>query len=272
MYHSISKDAEDGIHPYYRINTSPDVFTTHMKFLRENNYKVIGLDKAAELLRSPDTKFPDPMINHGNQQAQLTQQTLVPNKTRFVVITFDDGYHDFYTDAFPVLRKHRIPATVFLPTDFIGNNKNKLRSKEHLTWSQVSELSDNGISFGSHTVTHPQLSSLNNKVVEYEIRESKKTIEDNLGKKIDTFSYPFKFPDENKAFIKNLRAILKKHGYQQGVSTRIGTTSIDDDRYFMKRIPINSCDDISLLRAKQEGGYDWLYQLQRLHKFMRPRA
>jgi peptidoglycan/xylan/chitin deacetylase (PgdA/CDA1 family) len=133
----------------------------------------------------------------------------------------------------------------------------------------VRELHDQGISFGSHTVTHPELTSLSNKDVEYEIRQSKKAIEDNLGKTIDTFSYPCKFPDANKAFVKDLREILQKHGYHHGVSTRIGATSKRDDRYFMKRIPINSGDDISLFKAKLEGGYNWLHKPQYLYKILK---
>ncbi|MDP1817569.1 MAG: polysaccharide deacetylase family protein, partial [Leadbetterella sp.] len=138
--------------------------------------------------------------------------------------------------------------------------------KKHLTWNQIAELSDKGISFGSHTVTHPDLSSLNSNDLEYEIRQSKETIEDKIGKSIDTFSYPFKFPDKKKAFINHLRTLLQKYGYHYGVSTRVGTTSKEDDRYFMKRIPANSGDDILLFRAKLEGGYDWLFPLQKLRK------
>ena len=243
MYHSVSDEKEKS-HPYYHVNTSPAVFEAHMHYLHENNYRAINLP---ELEKSFATK----------------------DSSKYVVITFDDGFADFYTNAFPILQKYHFPATVFLPTDFIGNEKNKLTGKDHLSWEQISELSKSGISFGSHTVTHPQLSSLNNKDVEYEISQSKKIIEDKIGKAIDTFSYPYKFPEENKAFIKDLRKLLQKHGYRYGVSTRIGTTSKKDDIYFMKRIPINSADDISLFQAKLEGGYNWLHRPQYLYKILK---
>ena len=176
---------------------------------------------------------------------------------------------DFYTNAFPILQKYHFPATVFLPTGFINDNRKTFKGKECLNWAEVRELHDKGVSFGSHTVTHPALSSLSIKDAEYEIRQSKKTIEDNLGKTIDTFSYPFKFPDEKRAFIKDLRNLLQKHGYHQGVSTRIGITYENDDLYFRKRIPINSQDDLLLFKAKLEGGYDWLYNVQRLFKMLK---
>ncbi|MEN6373606.1 MAG: polysaccharide deacetylase family protein [Smithella sp.] len=246
MYHSISDDREHGVHPYYKINTAPAIFADQMRFLYENNYSVIDLKSVKGCF---DKKY------------ELNK--------KIVVITFDDGYHDFYTNAFPILQKYHFTATVFLPTAFIGNEGIKLRGKAHLTWNQISELADSGISFGSHTVTHPELSNLSNKDVEYEIRQSKKAIEDNLGKAIDTFSYPFKFPDEKKVFINDLRKILQKCEYHHGVSTRIGTTSKSDDIYFMKRIPVNTDDDIPLFKAKLEGGYNWLNKPQYIYKIIK---
>ena len=138
-----------------------------------------------------------------------------------------------------------------------------------MTWHEVRQLSREGIIFGSHTVTHPDLIRLRHKDLEYEVGQSKETIEDKLNKPVDTFSYPFRFPDENKTFIKNLRNLLQKHEYHHGVSTRIGTTSIKDDTYFMRRIPINSGDDIPLFRAKLQGGYNWLHNPQYLYKILR---
>jgi peptidoglycan/xylan/chitin deacetylase (PgdA/CDA1 family) len=217
-----------------------------MRFLSENDYSVVNLKDLENYL-----------------------DTNNKSTAKFAVITFDDGYHDFYTRAFPILQEYRFPATVFLPTDFIGNKKKKLTGKEHLTWDQVSELSDRGICFGSHTVTHPELISLRQEVVEYELRQSKETIKDKLNKPVDTFSYPFRFPEADKVFVNILRELLQRYDYKFGVSTRIGTTSISDDLYFMKRLPINSRDDISFFRAKLEGGYNWIHGLQYLLKILR---
>jgi len=247
MYHSISNDNESNVHPYYRINTSPDVFAKHIKFLHENNYSVISLRDVKETLAQTNNS-PD----------------------RHVVITFDDGYRDFYTEAFPVLKNYDYTATVFLPTGFIDNKKT-LKGKRHLNWNEILELSNNGINFGSHTVTHPQLKLLKKEDIEFELRQSKKVIQDNLGKQVESFSYPFAFPEEDKEFTKHLKAILKKYEYKHGVSTRIGTTQKKDDIYFMKRIPINSCDDISLFKAKIEGGYDWLNAPQNFFKILKHR-
>lgn len=243
MYHSVSDAAEYGVHPYYRINTTPTIFAEHMRFLKESDYTPIDLHDLGHL---PATDL---------------------SKKKCVVITFDDGYDDFHAKAFPLLAEHHFPATVFLPTAFIGSSNERFPGKKHLAWDQVSWLSDRGIIFGSHTATHPRLVSLGSEEIEHEIKHSRQIIAEKLGKAIDTFSYPFKFPDADTRFKELLRKLLKRNGYTCGVTTRIGLTSGQDDRFFMKRIPVNSCDDIPLFKAKLEGGYDWLYSLQRFRKF-----
>lgn len=245
MYHSISNDNENGVHPYYRINTSPDIFAKHMKFLYENNYLVITLTEAVKLLINPQPA------------------------TRYAVLTFDDGFRDFYTQAYPILQKYGFGATVFLPTGFIDDEGLKIKDKEHLGWREVRELHKDGITFGSHTVTHPKLNLLKKEDIVYEIRQSRETIEDKLGESIESFSCPYAFPGEDKRFTRFLKETLQECGYRYGVSTRIGTTTKDDDIFFLKRIPANSCDDVSFFRAKLEGAYDWLNRLQYLFKMLK---
>ena len=243
MYHSIS-DVKEHSHPYYHVNTSPTVFESHMRYLSENNYDAINL-------RDMSDNFD---ADHSAKQ---------------VVITFDDGFRDFFTTAFPILKKYNFSATVFLPTGFIDNERLSFKDKECMTWDEVRQLSAEGIIFGSHTATHHQLITLTNTEIEHELLHSKKIIEDNLGTTINTFSYPYKFPDENKSFKIRLQDLLIKCGYKYGVSTRIGTTSKKDNTYFMKRLPVNSNDDIIFLQAKLNGGYNWLYYAQTLNKFIR---
>ena len=243
MYHSISEDIENGVHPYYQINTSPVLFAEHMKYLHNHNYSVINLTDMTKLFE--------------------TRNKVI---SKYVVLTFDDGYHDFYNQAFPILNKYNFTATVYLPTGSIENQSLKLKGKDHLNWNEIRELLKRGIVFGSHSVTHPQLSLLRKEDTEYEIRKSKEAIEEKTGERVDSFSYPFKFPEELKYFTQLLSDVLKKYGYRYGVSTRIGRTYKNDDIYFRKRIPINSQDDLSLFKAKIEGGYDWLYHIQKLFK------
>jgi peptidoglycan/xylan/chitin deacetylase (PgdA/CDA1 family) len=245
MYHSISEEEERGVSSYYRINTSPKVFAGHMEYLYENSFQVIELSTAVNYLIFPG---------------------VVSDK--MVVLTFDDGYRDFLTQAFPILKTYRFPATVFLPTSYIGSSL-RLRGKEHLSWNEVRELFGEGITFGSHTVTHLQLQGSKRLENAYELVRSKQEIEDNIGGSVQCFSYPYAFPEENKEFKTRLRDILEACGYTCGVTTIIGRAKEGDDVFFAKRIPANSLDDIPLYKAKLEGGYDWLHKPQFFFKMLK---
>ena len=254
MYHSISHDRETG-HPYYWINTSPALFAQHMQYLADHNYQVISLSHAVEMIRgfSPTTKHQ-------------------PLNTKAVVLTFDDGFEDFYTHAFPVLRRHGFTATVFLPTDYIGNGRPTLRGKAHLTWDRVRELSAAGITFGSHTCSHPQLHDLGPEEITRELSTSKQTIESQLNvsagqpRGVDSFCYPYKFPEHDIQFVSTLSKVLRSVGYDCCLSTRIGTTHSADDLFALRRVPINSADDQALFAAKLSGAYDCMATLQALSK------
>jgi len=187
--------------------------------------------------------------------------------SKTVVITFDDGYRDFYTDAFEAMRQCGFTATIFLATDRIQNTPVRIDGVDYLTWSEVAELHKAGIQFGSHTVSHPDLRSLSPEQIEYELGCSKETIEQKLGVAVESFSYPFAFPEEDKTFTQFLVGILENLGFENGVSTIIGRAGKHDNRYYLPRLPVNSWDDAALLRAKLEGGYDWLHWPQWLYKY-----
>lgn len=249
MYHSVSNARETEAHPYFWLNTTPELFEAQMRFLKENHYDVISLSHAGELLCGAPSKHDKPASP--------------------VVITFDDGFRDFYLNAFPILEKYGFTATVFLPTEYITDHTKKMAGKEHLSWDEVAELYNKGISFGSHTASHPQLKSLKRDDVNFEIRHSKEIIESKIGAPINTFSYPFAFPEEDQELTGHLTDTLTACGYKYGVSTCIGRASKKDPIYFLKRLPVNSRDDLAFFQAKLEGGYDWLHWLQLTSKVIR---
>ncbi len=242
MYHSISNTSEQG-HPYYRTVTTPGIFAQHMKYLKENGYRSVSLSEALQWLDESG-----------------------PANSRPVVITFDDGYRDFYTEAFPTLNKYGFSAIVYLPTAYIGQVPQKFKGIECLTWNEVRELQAAGVEFGSHTVTHPKLVSMKAEDIRYEVRASKETIEQELGCALTSFAYPYAFPETDRPFTEMLRGFLDEAGYQNGVSTIIGTSERITDQLFLKRLPVNSCDDMRLLRAKLDGAYDWMHPVQKASK------
>jgi peptidoglycan/xylan/chitin deacetylase (PgdA/CDA1 family) len=209
-----------------------------------------------------------------------------------VVLTFDDGYRDFYTDAFPILKRYGYTATVFLPTAYIDGKRPGIRGKQHLNWDEVRELFTQGITFGSHTVNHVELHKLGWGEIEFELGASREVIESHFNQAaiqrnnrssqpagqstgqstlIDAFCYPYRFP-EKAGFVRALETRLKKNGYAFSVTTRIGTINTTKDLFSFKRVPVNSRDHLSLFSAKLGGGYDWSGWLQTRVKRVRGAA
>ena len=242
MYHSISGNLFGISHPFYHIHTLPAVFSEQMRWLRSQGYKTVDLPDAWAVL---------------NSGADLSKT---------VVLTFDDGYRDFYTEAMDVLKQCGFTATIFLATDRIRQASARVEGADYLTWSEVRELHGEGIRFGSHTVTHADLRSLDPEDLEFELGQSKEIIEQNLGVAVDSFSYPFSFPEEDKNLVRFVEDLLENFGFDYGVSTVLGRVSRKCNKLFLPRLPINNWDDEELLRAKLQGGYDWLHWPQLLKR------
>ena len=267
MYHGICDDPEPGVAAYYKTNTSPAVFRQHMQYLAENGYRTIRLEEAVEMIKRPGSS-PEARDQKSQRRGEVGNDF-----TKNVVITFDDGLRNFYTHAFPVLQEFGFTATMFLATSFIGDDRRSFCPKgaslstlnsqlstgrECLTWEEVKELHESGISFGSHTENHPRLVDISWPEIEVELRNSKLEIEAHLGEPTTSFCYPFAFPQANRTFVKHFRTLLTDAGYDCCVTTEIGRVKAGDDPYRLKRLPVNSCDDPGFFRAKLEGGYDWL--------------
>lgn len=242
MYHSISDEDEAGVHPYYRTVTTPTVFAAQMESLHRAGFSVIGLAEAIRRCTEPE-----------------------PPKDS-VVITFDDGFRNFYTDAFPILSRYGFAATMFLPTSYIADGQLSFKGKECLSWGEVRELQTHGIAFGSHTMTHPQLHDCDAKSIKQEVVVSKQMIEQKVGCGVESFSYPYAFPETDASFKVALREELRNAGYENGVCTTLGRLGPADDPFFLKRLPVNSDDDSQLFLAKLAGSYDWLAKPQYLVK------
>jgi peptidoglycan/xylan/chitin deacetylase (PgdA/CDA1 family) len=252
MYHSISDENESDVHPYYRTATAPSVFAAQVTSLHQAGFSIIGLHEAIRRFREPEAATNEATIN----EAAINR----------VVITFDDGFHNFYTNAFPVLNRYGFTATMYLPTAHIGESRRKFQGKDCLSWGEVRELHQHGISFGSHTVTHPQLHDCDPASIKEEIVGSKRAIEDKIGCDVQSFAYPYAFPEADSGFKRRLRAQLRQAGYENGVCTVIGRPDSASDPFFLKRLPINSDDDSRLFQAKLAGSYDWLAKPQYLLK------
>jgi peptidoglycan/xylan/chitin deacetylase (PgdA/CDA1 family) len=254
MYHGISKQLDDHLHPYFRTVTSPERFEQQMRFLSENGYEVLTLSEALRLMQKR------PVSSNSNKETPVSFDKQRP----IVVITFDDGLRDFYGAAFPVLEKFGFKATVFLTSGLI--DKTFPTGSECLRETEIKELAAKGIEFGSHTESHPQLKKLPEDKILHELSASKITIEAIIRSPVTLFSYPYKFPEEDRCFTKNLAALLVKLGYSSEVTTIIGTVKPSDNPFFLKRLPINDCDDMRFFHAKLAGAYNWLHIGQLAYK------
>lgn len=241
MYHAI-REPRGGGHPYFETSTSPEVFAMHMQFLAEQGYKTADLETALA-------------VKEGSGGTR-----------KEIVITFDDGYRDFFTMALPVLIKYHFTATIFVVSGWAQEARLSRNGAEYMSWSEIREAHSTGMRIGSHTATHPELQRVSKQRLDRELKESKQALEDKLGASVTSFAYPFAFPEQDSEFLSIVKDALQRHGYENGVSTIIGTAGLRHDRFFLPRLPVNSYDDLALFEAKLERAYDWLHAPQRLYK------
>lgn len=204
-YHSI--DTSGSV-----VSTTPEVFRQQMAKLSGAGYRTITVGELTDSMRS------------GNWPTGKT-----------AVLTFDDGFENFLTEAVPVLQSHSFTATTYLVTDRCGRfndwngNPAELPRSPLLSWSQVKELSELGFEFGSHTVTHPDLTTLDPDSTNNEISRSKAAIEDATGKAVKSFAYPFgRMTDSVRRAVENV--------YDSAVSTNLGKITERSDLYSLERI------------------------------------
>jgi peptidoglycan/xylan/chitin deacetylase (PgdA/CDA1 family) len=204
-YHSIDKSGSV-------ISTAPETFRWQMKFLSENGYKVVSLNELINLLNAEKTPF-----------------------MKTVALTFDDGFHNFFTEAFPILEEFGFRATVFLVTDFCGKNNDwagnpiDFPPSKLLSWEEIKELHDYGIEFGNHTRTHPDLTKIPDTQAESEVVESKAKIENMLGSQVTTFAYPF------GKFNSSIKQTVEKN-HKAACSTNLGRIQSGSDYFSLQRV------------------------------------
>lgn len=188
----------------------PGMFRFQMRYLRAAGFKVVAL---GEILS---------FINGGRGGEKL------------VALTFDDGYMDFYMNAFPVLAEYGYPSTVFLVSDFIGKENVWDREelavrKSLLDRDRIAEMKDHNVFFGSHSRTHPFLSRISDDAVKLELEGSKDMLESELGVEIDFLCYPYGDYDDRVV------SLARAAGYFGAVTTKRGLVHKGDDPFEIRR-------------------------------------
>lgn len=153
MYHSIN---ETPLSADTALSVRPDDFEVQLQFYQESGYTAIT---AEELPKADKVKKP-------------------------IVITLDDGYEDNYTNAYPLLKKYNMKATIFVVTDEIGK-------AGYLTKEQIKEMTQSGvIQIGSHTASHLNLKQISPSDADAQLQSSKQILSDLLGEEVTAVSYP----------------------------------------------------------------------------------
>jgi peptidoglycan/xylan/chitin deacetylase (PgdA/CDA1 family) len=186
----------------------------------------------------------------------------VPNRT--VAITFDDCYQDNLPAA-RVLAEHGLPATFFIPTAFVGSDHvlswdRGLPHLPNLTWEDVQEMVRLGFDIGSHTVTHADLGAATTADAEREVTESKRILEDRLGRHVRWIAYPF-------GQTTNLRAevapVIQKAGYEACFSAISGFIFAGQRDFVLPRFAVPGFRSTLHLELHLTGCLHWTYALRR---------
>ena len=205
------------------LTVTPAAFEAQMAYLASHGYTVMALDRL-------------PAILEGRE----------PMPRKAVAITIDDGYRSTYEVAYPVLRKHKFPATVFLYSDFVG-------AGDALTWTQMKEMTASGlIDLQPHSKTHANLTVRQSGESEQRYRERIRreveapvdAIRSQLG--VASVSYAFPYGDVNDVVIGELR----NKGVKLGVTVTPGGNAFFAPPYMLRRTMIFGGDDMDTFKGK----------------------
>jgi peptidoglycan/xylan/chitin deacetylase (PgdA/CDA1 family) len=245
------------------ISITPERFREQMRWLRISGWKTLSLHEAFG---------PTP-----------------PSSGKNVVLTFDDGFANFYTEAFPVLQEFGLTAAVFLVTDFIGGQADwlardreliedtvgslplraesrpihvdrlvKLASQRLLSWPQIHEMAEAGIEFHSHTASHPFLPGLGPAQAEDEVRRGMNALRAALGRERSYFAYPY------GASTPAARACLEAMECPGAFADRPGGGGADaHDRLALPRVPIPGWQTLHDFRYRLSRAFDLVHRPRR---------
>jgi peptidoglycan/xylan/chitin deacetylase (PgdA/CDA1 family) len=222
MYHRV---APAGSATMTRYRVSPEAFEEQLCYLRDAGYYSISLE-----------------------EWRTAVEAKKPLAGRAVLITFDDGYLDFLTHAWPLLRRSGFTATVFLVTDAIGQSNawDWAYGEEIplLGWQDIARLQSEGVEFGSHSASHQALTTLSPADVVREGMRSRTILERQLGVPINVFAYPYGDTDQV------VRHLIGACGYIFGLSCRPGLSRFEDSLLALPRVEVTGADRFQDFIAK----------------------
>ena len=186
MYHSISEQS-----PGWPADlcVKPAVFEEHLQFLKERGYNVVTARQAMILLKSGQ------------------------NVMNTVILTFDDGYEDNYTQAFPLLKKYGFRGNFFVIGKNVGKTFNQNGIIKYMSFAQMKEMHQQGMEIGSHTMSHDPLAVIKPNFLPWEIYQPLNLFHEQMGFWISGIAFPN--GSYNEAVVAEIRKYVK---YEYGFS------------------------------------------------------
>lgn len=229
MYHWVDDDLGRRLR-YYGV--LPRIFERQMDRLARSGRRCLSLETLRTLL-ADGTGLPE----------------------RSFVLTFDDGYTDLERTVLPVLERHGFTATVFVVTGHVGGTnawdaKHGDAPRSLLGWEAIRRLDGGAFRFESHSCTHPFLTELSREAAEREIRDSKRLLEDRLGREVTTFSYP------HGLFNRRLEAKVREAGYLCAATDIRGLNVRETDPFRVRRVMMTATDHRPGFLFKIATGHD----------------
>lgn len=202
MYHHVQAKDSATAKKQTSLTVYTDIFKTQMEYLKSKNYRVVSMTD---------------LINFFDNRVAIPKNS--------ILITFDDGYEDFYTDAFPILRDLGFTATVFTTTGLVNN-------PDYLTWNEISQMKGN-ILFANHTWSHKSVLTQKD-VMEKEVSLADTQLSDHGVGNPKVFAYPYG-PDNQTA-----ENYLNGLGYKLAFTTKSGSTLCKKKRLDLPRIRVGN--------------------------------
>jgi peptidoglycan/xylan/chitin deacetylase (PgdA/CDA1 family) len=201
VYHHVRWPAP-GKAPVPGMEVTPPVFAAQLDWLLANDWQVVSFSDYLDYL---------------DGKRELTD--------RAVVLTFDDGNRNQYTEAWPRLKERGLAATFFIYPNAIG------RRDDFMNWDHLQELAAAGQQFGAHSLTHPRLyRETDSAVIDREVNRSRAWLEEELGVTVEVFAYPFGVAGEQD------RAAVQAAGYRAARIYPYGPTNTPADRFELKSV------------------------------------
>ena len=224
MYHEIAGRPETRS----RLAVRPDSFAAQLRALHDDGFHTLTAHGLASALASGEQRVPE----------------------RAVVLTFDDGYADFHSQALPLLGEYGFSATVFVTTGWVAGAGVRSATPPlglMLSWSQIEEASRCGIEFAAHSRTHPQLDRLSEPKLRDELTSSKVELEDRLDAPVTGLAYPFGYSNSN------VRKVARQLGYGYGCAVSNAMAGTGSDLFAIPRLTVAESTTVAVFRQLVHG-------------------